>query len=196
MHTAEDRMQAACLAIALPARPNESHRERRFEITLDRGRTYRLVVPDADRRQTIVNRLEASGTAAIVPASGRLIANLKVWENIVLPLAYRGATSIDELEACATALFAELGYPPDRIRALAGCLPDQISPMERRLAAFVRAMLAEPEVMVLDSVADGLTRGESARALALGALFLRRFPFRTVVHIEPEAADSADWIEV
>lgn len=196
MHTAEARMHGACLAIALPPRSRDGTEVRRLEITLDRGRTYRLVVPDAQRRRTIVNRLDASGLAAIVPASGRLIANLRVWENMVLPLAYRGGTATDELEARASALFAELGYSPAQVQSLASRLPDQIGTMERRLVAFVRAMLAEPEVLVLDSVADGLARSESARALALGSVYLRRFPFRTLVHVEPEAADTAEWIEV
>ena len=196
MHTAEDRMHPASLSLALPRRPQDGADGRRLEITLDRGRTYRLVVPDSAQRRAIVSQLDACGIAALVPASGRLIANLKVWENIVLPLAYRGAVSTSELEARAAGVFAELGYSPEQVRDLAIRLPDQLGTLERRLVAFVRAMLAEPEVLVLDSVADGLTRSDAARAFALGAIYLRRFPFRTVVHIEPEPSDSADWIEV
>ena len=189
-------MHSTSLTLALPRRPPDSAGRQRLEITLDRGRTYRLVVPDPAQRQAIVSQLEACGIAALVPASGRLIANLKVWENIVLPLAYRGAVPTHELESRAEGLFAELGYPPEQVRDLAARLPDQLGALERRLAAFVRAMLAEPEVLVLDSVADGLARSEAARALVLGAIYLRRFPFRTVVHIEPEQPDSADWIKV
>ena len=67
--------------------------------------------------------------------------------------------------------------------------------MRQRLG-IAQAMLGFPEVLVLDSVADGLARSEAPRALVLGAIYLRRFPFRTVVHIEPEQPDSADWIKV
>ncbi len=191
-------MHGSTLEIELPENsPGGQATRRRLELVLDRGRVYRLIASPANRRQAIVAGLEASGLAAVVPASGRLIANLRVWENIVLPLAYRGAPPMRELEARAGALFEEFAYPGETGRLLASSLPDRLSLFERRLVAFVRAVLAEPEVLVLDAVAQGLARGEAARALAFSAVFLRHFPFRTAVHLEPERPEAGgDWIEV
>lgn len=191
-------MHGSTFAIDLPQTPAGGQTaRRRLELVLDQGRTYRLIAAPAGRRQAILSELEACGLAAVVPSSGRLIANLKVWENIVLPLAYRGTPSMPELEACASALFAEFGYCGESGRALASRLPDGLSLFERRLVAFVRALLAAPEVLVLDAVAQGLARAEAASALAFSAAFLRHFPFRTAVHIEPERPEAGgDWIEV
>lgn len=196
MHTAEALLHGPTLAIELaPISPDRS--AGRIDIALDHGRNYRLIVPQSARRQAVLAALDASGLAAIVPSSGRLIANLKAWENIVLPLAYRGVTELPELESRATALFEEFGYPGERGRQLASSLPDRLSRYERRLVAFARAVLAEPELLVLDGVAEGLPRADAGHACAFGAAFLRRFPFRTVVHIEAERPEAGgDWLEV
>ena len=53
-------------------------------------------------------------------------------------------------------------------------LPDRLSEFERRLAAFVRAMLAEPEIMVYDGLFDGLTRVEIEKAMGFDRLFRLR----------------------
>lgn len=199
MQTTLNRDAPASLSIDLPARPGApgAGTGARLEIELDRGKIIRRVVADAERRQAIVAALESTGIAAVVPAQGRLIGNLSAWENIVLPLAYRDAAPARELEMRAESLFAQSGCSAQAMRAIAQRLPDRLSVYERRLVAFVRAMLAEPEVMVLDAVADGLPRADACRALGFAGLFRRHFPFRTTVHLEPErpAADDSpdDW---
>ena len=123
---------------------------------------------------------------AIVAARGGLIGNLKVWENLVLPIAYRGEARLDELEARAESLFRELGVLRGRFAELCALLPDRLSEFERRLAAFVRAMLAEPEIMVYEGLFDGLTRAEIEKATDFDRLFRQHFPFRTAIYVDAE----------
>jgi hypothetical protein len=45
-------------------------------------------------------------------------------------------------------------------------------------------MLQEPEVLVLDTLHDGLTEAEDCQVARFEAVFHQRYPFRTVVHLE------------
>ena len=187
---------AAGLHIALPADGGAPARE--LDLALDCGRYHRLVVRNALQRRALVDALESSGMAAVVSSSGRPIANLRVWDNIILPLAYHGTPNTAALEGLAFALFAEFDYSGARAQALAASLPEQIDRFERRLMAFVRALLAEPEVLVLDAVAGNLPPEQREQTLKFGAAFLRRFPFRCVVHLESEPPEppgsGAAWV--
>ena len=195
MNTALTQLRRPSLGIDIAAGDIASVRH--IDLALDCGGYHRLIIRDARRRQALIAAIEASGLAAVVPSTGRLLANLKVWENIILPLAYHGSPMVAELELRALELFDEFGYGGARAQALTSGMPDRLDKFERRLAAFARALLAEPEILVLDATADGLGQQQRAQALLFGAAFLRRFPFRTVVHVEPEKplAESG-WVEI
>ena len=96
----------------------------------------------------------------VVPESGGLISNLKVWENIALPVSYhgaRGARVLKESESRAAEIFADIGLAGDSLKALMGRLPGPLSSYEKKLIGLVRAMLMEPEIMIYDSLFDGLS---------------------------------------
>jgi predicted ABC-type transport system involved in lysophospholipase L1 biosynthesis ATPase subunit len=160
--------------------------ERRLDLALNTGQRYRAIVPSPALKAQLVRKLGETAPVAIVAARGGLIGNLKVWENLVLPIAYRGEVHLDELEARAEKLFRELGVLRGRFAELCALLPDRLSEFERRLAAFVRAMLAEPEIMVYDSLFDGLTRAEIEKATRFDRLFRLHFPFRTAIYVDAE----------
>lgn len=74
---------------------------------------------------------------ALVSAKGGLISNLKLWENITLPLLYHHAAIPAAVEEQAMALLEKLGYTGN-----IWALPGHLTPMERVMAAFVRAAVS------------------------------------------------------
>lgn len=160
--------------------------ERRLDLDLEAGRRYRAIVSRPSLRAQLLRKLGDLAPVAIVAARGGLIGNLKVWENLVLPIAYRGEARLDELEARAEKLFRDLGVLRERFAELCGLLPDRLSEFERRLAAFVRSMLAEPQIMVYDGLFDGLTRAEIEKAAGFDRLFRLQFPSRTAIYVDAE----------
>ena len=165
---------------------DEESGSRRLDLALNAGQRYRAIVPRPALKAQLLRKLREAAPVAIVAARGGLIGNLKVWENLVLPIAYCGEARLDELEARAEGLFRELGVLRERFAELCALLPDRLSEFERRLAAFVRAMLAEPEIMVYDGLFDGLTRAEIESATRFDQLFRLHFPFRTAIYVDAE----------
>lgn len=104
----------------------------------------------------------------IVSASGGLIANLKLWENITLPLCYRQGSVSDQQEQQALALLDSFGYRGNLL-----ALPGHLSTFERRMAAFIRAAIAAPRLMLYVGCFDNLT-GDQRRLLLDQALQLHR----------------------
>jgi predicted ABC-type transport system involved in lysophospholipase L1 biosynthesis ATPase subunit len=164
--------------------------ERRLDLALNCGQRYRAIVARPALKAQLMRKLGETAPLAIVAARGGLIGNLKVWENLILPIAYseneRGAAPLDQLEARAESLFRELGVLRERFAELCALLPDRLSEFERRLTAFVRAMLAEPEIIVYDGLFDGLSRAEIDKAARFDRLFRLHFPFRTALYVDAE----------
>ncbi len=161
-----------------------------LDLALNAGRRYRAIVAKPALKAQLVRRLGEAAPLAIVAPRGGLVGNLKVWENLVLPIAYheneRGAAPLDEFEPRAEGLFRELGILRERFAELCALLPDRLTEFERRLTAFVRAMLAEPEIMLYDGLFDGLTRAEIETATRFDRLFRLHFPFRTALYVDAE----------
>jgi ABC-type multidrug transport system ATPase subunit len=178
------------LVLNLAARSSGEARNLNFE--LDRGHLYRVVAARAQTRAELLWRLSDTGLAAIVPADGGQIGNLKVWENMVLPNAWRGEVNYRDLEERARAVLADLDCTGERFAALCDSSPDALSRLELKIVAFVRAMLSEPEIVAYDCLFDGLTRSEIELALRFDRLFHRHFPFRTSIHVDLEFASLPD----
>jgi phospholipid/cholesterol/gamma-HCH transport system ATP-binding protein len=156
----------------------------KLEMRLNAGRRYRVIAARPEQKAELLRALRETAPLAVVAPRGGLIGNLKVWENLVLPVEYHGRTTLSMLEARAERLFRALGVAQERFVELCGLLPERLTEFERRLAAFVRGMLAEPEIMVYDGVFDGLARNEAQKAARFDPLFLRHFPFRTAVYVD------------
>jgi predicted ABC-type transport system involved in lysophospholipase L1 biosynthesis ATPase subunit len=108
---------------------------------------------------------------AYATGSAGLIANLKVWENIVLPLQARGlARSEDELaglEERMVEAFAAAGYHEHWIAANLRESPDRLSEFERLACGVVRCHLVGFRVLVADCLFGGI---DSVRAARLAGL--------------------------
>ena len=134
----------------------------------------------------MVTMLAASGREAFphtvrVERDGGLLSHLNVWQNLRLPLEYHARDTAHAAEDAAL-LFGLCGEDSSGLSRLMASYPDDLSAYETRLAGFVRAMLLEPEVLVLDDVSDGLTDSEKEKVSQWKQVFRLRFPFKKLLY--------------
>jgi phospholipid/cholesterol/gamma-HCH transport system ATP-binding protein len=128
-----------------------------------------------------------------VPHNGGLISNLRVWENIILPVQYHGIEFAGKLEDNVARLFGQCGMEDENaVSDLLFKLPDQLSLYEKRLVGFVRAMLMSPELIIYDTLNEGLSRKELAHVAKFDKVFRLYFPFRTSVLVSFEEHRDKD----
>lgn len=152
------------------------------------GGHYRI---GADLEDDAFAWLPAFPATVRVGRDGGLLSHLSVWKNLVLPLEYR-ARDVGHAAEDASLLFMLCGEDEAGLPRLMASYPDDLSLYERRLVGFVRALLLEPEVLVLDEVFDGLAAAEKEKALHWMQVFRLRFPFRVLLYRGPEDAALND----
>ncbi len=94
---------------------------------------------ELNREQLLKLRCEI----AVIEARPVLISNLKVWENITLPLIYHGGSVSAETATMATGMLEKLGY-----RGNIWALPGHLKPAEKIMTAFVRAVVSSPRLII------------------------------------------------
>jgi phospholipid/cholesterol/gamma-HCH transport system ATP-binding protein len=117
---------------------------------------------------------------ALSPIIG-LISNLNAWENISLPAAYHGQPPLAEVAAITHEVLAAFGIEP---RSFLNRVPDELGKLERKIAAFARLMIAGPELAIIESLDDGLSRAECARVAGFEQAYRRRHPAGTLVFVD------------
>lgn len=95
--------------------------------------------------------LRVRRTIGTVTAQAGLISNLKVWENITLPLLYHHGTVTDAAAEQALLLLEKLGY-----KGNIWALPGHLNFTERIMTAFIRAAISSPRLMVYAECLDDL----------------------------------------
>lgn len=86
----------------------------------------------------------------VVPSNGGLVSNLKLWENITLPLMYHSGGVAPEDEQSALDYLARLGYSGNIM-----ALPAHLTNPEKRVAALVRVFLCQPRIVLYSNCIDG-----------------------------------------
>ena len=178
------------------------------QAAVPRGAVTRLHVPDEDAKAHLVTavlkarcepdeELELFGERAaglgrpqreqlrarvgtVSPIVG-LITNLNAWENIALPAAYHGSPALEQVAALAHEVLAAFGAEPRQFLAR---IPDELGMLERKIAAFVRSLVAAPELMVFDALEDGLSYAECRHAARFEAEYRARQPQGTVLYVD------------
>lgn len=96
--------------------------------------------------------LQLRSRLGVVPPTGGLVSNLKIWENIFLPLQYhRGDPSAADEES-ANNWLTELGYSSKKM-----ALPAHLTLYEKRVVAFVRAAVMKPDIMIYCNIFDKMS---------------------------------------
>jgi len=142
----------------------------------------RLVLLGADVRALgDAERARLLRRVAFVPANGGLMSSLNAWENISLPVAYHAPEKLEAALADVHALLDELGGVDDDLLAK---LPEHMTLYERRLAAYLRALLERPDLLVVESLAAGLGPVKRARIGRFAEVYRRHCPNGTFVQFE------------
>lgn len=182
--------------------------EREIAIAVPAGSVRRLEFPDRESKSAFVTAvlkarcepdedLELFGTptrslsgsarqkvrarvGALSPIVG-LINNLNAWENISLPAAYHGKPSLAEVATITQEVLDVFGIEP---RGFLVRVPDELGKLERKIAAFARLMIAGPELAVIESLNEGLSRAECARVAGFEQEYRRRHPAGTLIFVD------------
>jgi ABC-type transporter Mla maintaining outer membrane lipid asymmetry ATPase subunit MlaF len=126
-------------------------------------------------------RLALLGKVGFVPANGGLISSLNGWENVTLPVAYHQPRRIPHLFDEVRELLEDLGGVDDD---LLHKLPEEMTPYERRLTAYVRALLEKPALLVVETAAAGLGPTKRRRTARFAEAYHARCPGGTYVQLE------------
>lgn len=103
------------------------------------------------------------GRVGWVAANGGMISNLRVWENVTLPLWYHARRDVVETEQRVTHWLGLLGLVRDEFAEFMAAHPHSIEPWQRKLAGLLRALVQGSSVLVVDAalfenVKDNLVR--------------------------------------
>jgi ABC-type transporter Mla maintaining outer membrane lipid asymmetry ATPase subunit MlaF len=103
------------------------------------------------------DRLAIAARTAFVHPRGGLLLNLRVWENIVLPLRHhRRQIDTDALEAEILAAFAAAGIDEPAASRILAARTDDLAPHEILLTLLLRAFCMKPALIICEAAFDGL----------------------------------------
>jgi len=165
-----------------------------------KGLRYQLIVPTRPARDAVLAFLtglepnysgpfadalvelrdSARNSVAIAFEDGGLLQSLDAWANMLLPVMYHAAQETHAAGWRARGILTALGRKPEDF---IGRAATSLSLYERRLAGFVRAMLVEPELLVLDRLFEDLGPEERRGIAACIEIFGRRYPMRRILYV-------------
>lgn len=112
-----------------------------------------------------------------------LVSHLALWENILLGVAYRKGVDFAAVEAQLRGLLARCGWSDDDARHAFRLMPDRASPFQRATAAWLRALLCEPDLLVCEDLFSGLGVDQRRRLIDASAAFQAENPGRGSVFV-------------
>lgn len=152
-------------------------------ISLSPGSSFQLIAASAESKEEVLDSLLGQVKSCVVGADGGLISNLSVRENIALPADFHHVGSDVDRASRLDELAGRFGDDGAALRSLEFAHPARLSPLQKRLAGFLRAMLMEPELMVFDSLLEGISRANAAKLREFKRIFHLYFPFRHVAFV-------------
>lgn len=123
---------------------------------------------------------------ALSPIVG-LIGSLNVWENVSLGAAYHGRPALADVASLAAEVLGGFAIEP---RPFLARLPEDLAPLEAKIASLVRLLVAAPELAVIDALEAGLSRAERARAPIFENELRTRLPQATLLFVDSREEDS------
>jgi len=89
---------------------------------------------------------------AWVASNGGLISNLKIWENVTLPMWYHSSRDVSETEQRVLHWLEILGLAVNEYSEFMAAQPSSLESWQRKLAGLLRALMQMPRVLVVDSI--------------------------------------------
>ena len=132
------------------------------------------LLPEAERATLL-------GRVGFVPAAGGLISSLNGWENITLPVSYHQPHRTPHLYQEVNEVIGELGGVDDTLLAK---LPEEMTLYEKRLCAYLRALLEKPQLLVVESLGAGLGPTKRQRIARFADAYHQRCAGGTYVTLE------------
>ena len=126
-------------------------------------------------------RLALLGRVGYVPANGGLLSSLNGWENITLPVSYHAPQRMAQLFDQVHEVLEDLGGVDDDLLRK---LPEEMTLYEKRLAAYVRALLEKPALLLVETAAAGLGPTKRKRTARFAEAYHARCAGGTYVQLE------------
>ena len=92
-----------------------------------------------------------AGEIGWIPSNGGLINNLKVWENITLPLWYHGKRIIDATEKTTERWLLALAPDKNKWADFMACSAAKLEVRDQKLAGLLRGLVLAPKLLVVDA---------------------------------------------
>lgn len=162
---------------------DRGNRTQQLVFELDRGYRYCVVVHSEEDKARFLELFLRPPESAIVSPNGGLLNNIRVDENLLLPVSYHGLLA-DATEQQIVELFAACGMSEDELRDLLVKLPAQLSSYQKRLVGFARSVLMNPRVLVYDSIWGGVTTAEMEKIQRFDGVFRRYSPVHTAIYLD------------
>ena len=153
------------------------------EIELGQGLTYSIAARGPEDIEWLLEQLLDLPGAQVADSVGGLVNNINILENIALPALYHRLATIAETEKGILDAFAACGLEGAQAQSLLGKWPGELTPLEKRMAGFVRSLLSRPQVLVYSRFFEGLTKAEMTRAAGLNAVYRERRPDGTAIYL-------------
>ena len=112
-----------------------------------------------------------------------LISHLALCENILLGAAYHQGKDAAALDARLRTLLEWCGWPVEEAREAFRRKPDEATAFERAAAAWLRALLGDPELLVCDNLFQDLGTDQRRRLIEASVTFLSEKPGRGSVFV-------------
>lgn len=112
-----------------------------------------------------------------------LVAHLALWENILLGAAYHGGGGAYRVDARVRQMLGWCGWPEEDARRAFLRRPEQATPFERSGAAWIRAALGDPELVVCEELFAGVALEDRRRLLEASVAFQSESPARGTVFV-------------
>jgi len=135
---------------------------------------------------TEVRALALFSRLGIVWSGGGLVSNLKVWENLLLPVMYHRGGEPATFEGQVVDLLRRLGVADDLVPGYLQSLPGALPAQVQRLLGCARAALMDPEIVIYESAFEGLQRDVRARLESFAVWFHTQRPGRTSVYLSSD----------
>lgn len=111
---------------------------------------------------------------ARVAGGGGLISNLKVWENLMLPVQYHRKLTRENLVEAGRKVLRRVGYTGSEM-----ALPGLMNLFQRKQVGLARALLLDPELLIYEALLSGLNQREGSLLLEVARGFHGERPGRT-----------------